>query len=358
METVLTLSSIAKIFDGKQVIRDLSLDLNKGEIGCLLGPSGCGKTTVLRSIAGFETLDDGEIIINTKIVSTREGGLAPEKRRIGMVFQDYALFPHISVQDNVKFGLSRLPDSGQAKIAGELLELVGLADYRDNFPHELSGGQQQRVALARALAPRPDLLLLDEPFSNLDITLRERLSVEVRDILKNYGISAIMVTHNQYEAFAMADVIGVMHAGKLEQWDTAYNLYHRPNSRVVADFIGEGVLLSGKVTGETQVKTALGTLNGQFIYPCRNGCPAHVLIRPEDIVHNHESSYKARILKKNFRGAGILYTLLLPSNEKVLALVPSHHNHRVGQDIGIIPEVDEIILFEAEKSNLRPINHF
>jgi iron(III) transport system ATP-binding protein len=348
METVLELRNIAKSFDAKQVIQNLSLALNKGHIGCLLGPSGCGKTTALRIIAGFETPDAGEVTINDRIVSKVNGGLPPEKRRIGMVFQDFALFPHLSVQANIQFGLKRLPETEQTKIAHELLELVGLEDCGNSFPHELSGGQQQRIALARALAPRPDLLLMDEPFSNLDVMLRERLSMEVRDILRNYGISAILVTHNQYEAFAMADVIGVMHGGKLAQWDTAYNLYHRPASRVVADFIGEGVLLSGRVTGETQVDTALGTLKGRFTYPCRNGCPAHVLIRPEDIVHNHDSSYTARILKKNFRGASILYTLQLPSNEKVLALVPSHHNHRVGQDIGIVPEVDDIILFEQK----------
>ena len=195
---------------------------------------------------------------------------------------------------------------------------------------------------------RPEILLMDEPFSNLDVTLRERLSMEVRDILKAYGISAIMVTHNQHEAFAIADVIGVMQDGNLEQWDSAYNLYHRPTSRFVADFVGEGVLLPGKVTGDRQVETGLGTLEGPFTYPCQNGCPAHVLIRPEDIVHDHNSNFKAHIIKKNFRGPNILYTLRLPSNDKVHALVPSHHNHQEGQEIGIIPQVDEIILFEHQ----------
>ena len=166
--------------------------------------------------------------------------------------------------------------------------------------------------------------------------------------MRENDIAAILVTHNQNEAFAMADVIGVMHAGRLEQWDTAYQLYHRPASRFVADFIGEGVLLPGRVTGDTEVDTGLGRLKGRFAYPCSNGCPAYVLIRPEDVVHDHSSRFKARILKKSFRGPNIMYTLLLPSNDTVLALVPSHHNHRVGQQIGIVQQVEDIVLFQHQ----------
>jgi iron(III) transport system ATP-binding protein len=192
----------------------------------------------------------------------------------------------------------------------------------------------------------PELLLLDEPFSNLDVTLRERLSAEVRDILKNYGITALMVTHNQHEAFAIADEIGVIHAGRVLQWDTGYNLYHRPVGTFEADFVGEGVLLPGRVLDERRVKTALGTLEGEFTYSCRNGCPADVLIRPEDIVHDDASPFKAKILEKTFRGPNILYTLLLPNDDVVLALVPSYCQNEVGQSIGIKPQVDDIILFE------------
>ena len=346
METVLEIESIAKAFDEKPVLKDISFSLEKGSIGCLLGPSGCGKTTALRIIAGFECPDRGEIQINRQTVAKSGYFLPPEKRKIGMVFQDYALFPHLSVFDNIGFGLRKLSNGDKKNRIDEMLELVGLTEAYNQFPHELSGGQQQRVALARALAPQPELLLMDEPFSNLDVSLRERLSMEVRDILKASNMSALIVTHNQQEAFAMADVIGVLNNGRLQQWDTAYNLYHRPANRVVADFVGEGVLLRGKVTGRDQVDTGLGILTGPFSYPCRNGCPAHVLIRPEDIVHDHNSRFKARIIKKTFRGANILYTLELPSTEKVMALVPSHHNHTLGQEIGILPKVDEIILFD------------
>lgn len=347
MENALELISVSKNYDAKRVINALSLELEKGEIGCLLGESGCGKTTVLRCIAGFEKIESGTIRINGAMVSSHNHCLPPEARGLGMVFQDYALFPHLSVAENVVFGLGKLPKLKKRDRVMEMLDLVGLTADAKKYPHALSGGQQQRVALARALAPNPDLLLMDEPFSNLDIALRERLCIDVRRILKMLGISGMLVTHNQHEAFAMADVIGVMRNGALGQWDTAYNLYHRPKSKYVADFVGEGTLIKGQVTSYDEVRTQLGTLKGRFSYPCRDGCPADVLIRPDDIVHDDDSPFKAKILRKKFRGADILYTLQLENDDEVLALVSSHHNHAVGNAIGIRPQVDEIVLFEA-----------
>ena len=346
MDNILEVANISKDYNGKCVVSTLSFNLRKGSTGCLLGESGCGKTTVLRCIAGFENLQSGNIFIDGKLMSSHNNCIPPEARRLGMVFQDYALFPHLSLRNNITFGLERMSRPGQSKRVMEMLDLVGLVEDADKYPHELSGGQQQRVALARALAPNPDLLLMDEPFSNLDISLRERLSLEVGRILKELGTSALLVTHNQHEAFAMADSIGVMRDGSIEQWDTAYKLYHRPKSQYVANFVGEGVLIHGHVTAENEVQTVLGTLRGHFSYPCRNGCPANVLIRPEDIVHDVDSPFKAKILRKDFRGASILYTLRLRDSENVLALVSSHHNHTIGQEIGIRPQVDELILFE------------
>lgn len=221
----------------KEVVRDLSLTLEHGHIGCLLGASGCGKTTILRAIAGFEPVRAGAIALDGKTLSSADVQQPPERRGVGMMFQDYALFPHLSVEDNIGFGLRKLDRAARRARVAELLALVGLESAATSYPHELSGGQQQRVALARALAPEPDLLLLDEPFSNLDVDTRERLAFEVRDILKQTGHTAILVTHNQAEAFAIADRIGVMDKGAVVQWDTPYNLHHHPADQFVADFI-------------------------------------------------------------------------------------------------------------------------
>jgi iron(III) transport system ATP-binding protein len=251
----LVLNAVSQAYGVRQIISDLSFQLARGDIGCLLGPSGCGKTTALRCIAGFEPVQSGEIRIAGDVVSRPGTLLAAEKRRIGMVFQDYALFAHLTVAGNVGFGLTdRHQPAGKARV-DELLALVGLAAHAQKYPHQLSGGQQQRVALARALAPRPRLILMDEPFSNLDVELRERLSIEVRDILKREATTALIVTHDQNEAFSLADWVGVMHQGCIQQWDTPYNLYHQPANRFVADFVGQGAMLTGDVLSSQQVRT-------------------------------------------------------------------------------------------------------
>jgi len=352
VEPILALNDVHHSYGNVQVVRGLCFSLHRGAIGCLLGPSGCGKTTVLRCIAGFEAIREGEIRLNGQLVSSSAALVAPEQRRIGMVFQDYALFPHLSVARNVAFGLHALSESERTRRAGECIEAVGLTGLAGKYPHELSGGQQQRVALARALAPRPDLLLLDEPFSNLDVNLRERLGQEVRDIIKQFNITAVLVTHDQHEAFAIADEIGIMYQGEIQQWDSAYNLYHRPANRFIADFIGQGVLIPGSVISSRQVRIELGTLNGEIPAMCSIGCDAcsrgcnvDVLLRPDDVVHDDASDLKAAVLHKAFRGAEILYTLQLDSGRNVLALVPSHHNHAIGEKIGIRLDVNHVVTF-------------
>lgn len=349
----LELSGIVQRYGKHTVVDGVNFRLEGGSIACLLGPSGCGKTTLLRCIAGFEDISGGEISLRGEVVSRAGQRVAPEKRRIGMVFQDYALFPHLSVEENVAFGLGRKPAEDAHLRVRQLLATVGLHGQGNKYPHELSGGQQQRVALARALAPRPELILLDEPFSNLDVGLRERLSVEVRDILKREGSTAIMVTHDQNEAFAMADEIGIMHDGRIQQWDVPYNLYHRPANRFVADFIGQGVLLPGVVAGGTNVEMELGQLVSDVAVECSetcancgDGCEVDVLLRPDDIVHDDRSPLQAEVLHKAFRGADILYSLRLKSGAEVLSLVPSHHNHAIGEKIGIRLDADHVIAFK------------
>ena len=334
-----------------EIVHGLSFSLNRGDIACLLGPSGCGKTTVLRAIAGFEPVTGGRIELGGREISRKGHTAAPETRQVGVVFQDYALFPHLTVAGNVGFGLRRLDAAARRARVDELLDLVGLGAQADKYPHELSGGQQQRIALARALAPRPDLLLLDEPFSNLDVDLRERLALEVRDILKELGTTAVLVTHDQHEAFAIADQIGVMHEGLIVQWDNAYNLYHRPADRFVADFIGQGVFTPGTVDLQNQrVRIELGSLPlWRGVDVCatdeRDAGVVDVLLRADDVIHDDASPMRAEVVRKAFRGAEFLYTLKLPSGQTLLALVPSHHDHAIGEKIGIRLGADHVVTF-------------
>lgn len=345
MQTKLQVNNIDVGYGNIQVIDQLSFNLSDGRIGCLLGPSGCGKTTVLRTIAGFEQPSSGEVSIDGVIVSDRKRNQPPEKRQIGMVFQDFALFPNMTVGDNIRFGIKKWSQKKQQERVMELLSMIGMPASERAYPHQLSGGQQQRVALARAMAPKPSILLLDEPFSSMDIELREQLAREVRHILKQEKITAILVTHDQHEAFAMADEICVMHEGQIQQHDSAYKLYHEPVNRFVADFIGEGVIVPGMVVGVNTVNTELGNIHGMAPTGCKPGCPVDVLIRPDDIVHDDESNETAVVIERAFRGSDFLYTLRMPSGIEVLSLVPSHHDHKINETIGIRLEFDHLVIF-------------
>jgi iron(III) transport system ATP-binding protein len=284
----LALDGLRLGYGSKTVVEHLALHLPQGSIGCLLGPSGCGKTTVLRAVAGFEPVLGGEIRLDGQLVS------AP---------------------------------------------------------------QQQRVALARALAPSPRLMLLDEPFSSLDIELRERLGAELRSLLKAAGTTALLVTHDQHEAFAIADEIGVMHQGRIQQWASAYQLYHEPANRFVADFVGQGAFLPGEVlAGHHHVRTELGVAHSDQPIHCTEhgdlcgaGCAVDVLLRPDDVVHDDDAPTRARVVHKAFRGAEFLYTLALDSGAQVLSLVPSHHNHAIGEAIGIRLELAHVVAYQRER---------
>ena len=342
---ILNVADLYLSFGRTAVLQGFGFDLAAGEIACLLGHSGCGKTTALRAVAGFEQPERGRIALQGRTLSDGRLFVPPHLRRIGMVFQDYALFPHLNVADNIAFGLSgRSAEARKARVA-ELLALIGLPDYGGHYPHQLSGGQQQRVALARALAPKPELVLLDEPFSNLDADLRTRLSKEVRSLLKQENTSALLVTHDQQAAFAMADTIGIIADGRLQQWDPPYHLYHNPATPAIAGFIGQGVLLRGQMSGSHCVRLALGEFCGVVPHHCQSCREVDVLLRPDDVVHDDNSPVSAEVLDKDFKGSYFIYTLKLDSGETVLAHVPSHHNHPIGSRIGIRLELEHLIAF-------------
>nr|WP_289056586.1 ABC transporter ATP-binding protein [uncultured Psychrobacter sp.] len=353
-------------YDDTIVVDGLSLTLQQGEIGCFLGYSGCGKTTALRAIAGLEQSRGGSIYLSNQRLTDKRArksfAVAPAKRGMGMVFQDYALFGHLSVAKNIAFGLNKWSTADKKARVAEMLNLVDLTEHADKRPNELSGGQQQRVALARALAPKPKLLLLDEPFSNLDVVLRESLAMSVRDILKRTNTTAILVTHDQNEAFAIADKVGVMHQGKLVQWATPSELYHEPVSPFVAEFVGEGAMIDG-IIKEGHVETALGDIYRrmevydeagypqycEYDYP--NGTPIKVLVRPDDIIHDDDSTQTALVVGRVFRGANYLYRLQLDDGQTVLSLVASHHNHEIGSHIGILPILEHVVVFDETDVN-------
>ncbi len=328
-------------------VRQVSLGLRPGEIGVLMGPSGCGKTTLLRALAGLETVTGGHITVAGETVSGPGVHVAPEHRRMGMVFQDYALFPHLDVARNVGFGLAHLAAPERAERVTEVLELVGLTHLHSRYPHGLSGGQQQRVALARALAPRPRLLLLDEPFSNLDVGLREQLAHDVRAILKASGTTALLVTHDQQEAYAVGDVMGVMHEGQLHQWDTGRALYHRPATRFVAGFVGKAVLLPGRAHGDgaqLMVETPLGSAlaDGTATGEC------DVLLRVDDLEHDEHSSCTGTIERMVFRGADSLCTVRLESGAAVIVRLPCDQPQDVGDRLGVRIRSDKLLTFARE----------
>lgn len=347
MSVLLELKDVHTGYLDSPVVRGLSMHVNRGGIVCLLGPSGCGKTTVLRSIAGFQGISQGAIQLLGRIVSRPGLTVPPEKRQLGMVFQDYALFPHLTVSRNIGFGVRKASSNEKGRITRELLTVMGLETLGDRYPHELSGGQQQRVALARALAPRPDIVLLDEPFSNLDVELRERLSAEVREILNNLGITAVLVTHDQHEAFAFADQMGVMHGGRILQWDSAYNLYHEPADRFVADFIGKGVFVEGTLLAPDTVQTELGIIKANRAYKWPRGSQVDILLRPDDILPDAKGTLCARVETKAFKGAEILYALKLDTGSVVLSLFPSHLDYAVGEHVGIRVAADHLVAFRS-----------
>jgi iron(III) transport system ATP-binding protein len=314
-------------------VERLDMSVEQGQVLAVVGPSGCGKTTALRLIAGFEAPDAGTVEIGGRIVAGPGTHLAPEKRQVGMVFQEYALFPHLSVLENIGYGVPRGP--GRAERAAEVMSLTGLGGLEKRMPHQLSGGQQQRVALARALAPRPEVLLLDEPFSNLDAVLRTQVRQETRDILKASGITAVFVTHSREEAIVMGDAIAVMNHGRWEQVDTPQGIFHMPATRFVATFMGTADFLPARRSDGTLV-TELGPT------PVPDGLPdddrhLDVMVRPDDVTIRHSESGSGVIVERTFQGAFYMYRVALPSGAVVHSQQPHTEEHAVGArvDVGL-----------------------
>lgn len=351
----LEVNRVDHAYPGRAVgLGGVSLRVEPGQIGCLMGPSGAGKSTVLSCIAGLEPIRAGEIRLGGRRLSAPGFSIAPEKRRVGMVFQDFALFPHMTVAENVRFGAGGGSDADS--LCDELCELCGIKSLAGAYPHELSGGEQQRAALARALASKPEALLLDEPFSRLDEALRERLARQVRDILKSRNLTALMVTHNQHEAFLLADVGGVINQGVVCQWDEIYALYRRPQCAFVAEFVGDGALLRGRLTAGGGVEMEMGVLPGAGDAPgaflLAPGDTVQVLLRPDDIHLAGENGDKeegvpARVEERAFRGPSTLYALRLESGGRVYSQWPSRFNFHPGDPVSVRAEVKDLVLFPA-----------
>lgn len=323
---VLELDGIEKSYDGTPVIRDLSLTVRDGELLTLLGPSGCGKTTTLRLIAGLERPDGGVVRLDGDDVSGN-GFVPAEQRDVGVVFQEFALFPHLSARENIAFGIQEWDEDDRERRIDDLLELVGLSDHGDKSPEELSGGQQQRVALARSLAPKPQLLLLDEPFSNLDVDLRVEMREEVREILKEAGVTAVSVTHDQEEAMSISDRVAVMSEGGIEQIGTPEEVFQQPESRFVAGFLGHASFVAGQVRDDC-VETGVGCIPLDQIHgltDAYHGSEIDLMVRPDDVRARRVDPVEANgeVVHRRYLGPTVLYRVEIDSGDVVGCM----HNH-------------------------------
>ena len=338
--------------NNKTKVRNVTFSIeNQGDVICLLGPSGIGKTTILRTIAGLEKIKKGSIILNGKTLSSEEINLEPEDRNISLAFQDNSLFPHYTVEKNILLGSERNKEKKDKKISlDEIVELLDISKILNKYPHEISAGEAQRASLARSLIMQPDLLLLDEPLSNVDQSFKEEIQVRLKKILNKLKITTIIVTHDSYEAFYLGSKCGIILNQELKQFDDPYKVYHLPNSIEVVNFLNRGILVPAKVTGKNTLENwDLGTIEGNFIKEYPEGANVQLLLQPEDLEHDDTSNLKLEVVDRKFRGTNFIYTLRAPSNTLIPVFVHSHHihQHEVDEKFGIKRpiHIDHIVCF-------------
>ena len=347
----LEIDNVTFVASEKNKVNNVSLVIeNQGDIVCLLGPSGIGKTTILRTIAGLEKINSGNIRLKNKLLSSKDTHVEPEDRNISMAFQDNSLFPHYNVLENIRFGAERNKKKKKGLNINEIIKFLHIDHVIDKFPHQISSGEAQRASLARSLLSNPDLLLLDEPLSNVDQSFKEEIQVKLKQILTEQKITTIIVTHDSYEAFYLGTKCGIILDQQLKQFDDPYNVYHFPNSIEVVNFLNRGILIPAKVTGENSLEsTDLGTITGDFIKHYPKGSEVQLLLQPEDLEHDDQSKLKLEVVDRKFRGTNFIYTLKTPSNKLIPVFVHSHHihQHEVDEKFGIKRpiNIDHIVCF-------------
>ena len=335
---------------GRNKVNNVSLKIeNEGDIVCLLGPSGIGKTTILRTIAGLEKINEGKINLKGRTLSSENIHVEPENRNIALSFQENSLFPHYNIEKNINLGSDRVKDDKKIQTK-EVINFLNLNKILNKFPHEISAGEAQRASLARSLVSQPDLLMLDEPLSNVDQSFKEEIQVELKQILTNSKITTIIVTHDSYEAFYLGSKCGIILDGELKQYDDPYNVYHLPNSVEVVNFLNRGILIPAEVTSPKSLENEdLGTITGNFARPFPIGSKVKLLIQPEDLQHDDASNLKLEVVDRKFRGSNFIYTLKTSSNKLIPVFVHSHHihQHEVDEKFGIKRpiHIDHIVCF-------------
>ena len=348
----LEIKNVDFVIGGQIKVKNASFEIeNEGETLCILGPSGIGKTTILRTIAGLETIDKGTIQLKGKILSSKKENIEPEHRNISLAFQDNSLFPHYSVEKNILIGAKKNKEKKKKKISfKEIIKLLDISKILNKYPHEISSGEAQRTSLARSLLTQPDLLLLDEPLSNVDQSFKEEIQVRLKKILSRLKITTIIVTHDSYEAFYLGNKCAIILDGQVKQFDDPYNVYHFPNSVEVVNFLNRGILIPAEVTSpKSLINEDLGTITGNFIRPFAIGSKVELLIQPEDLQHDDSSNLKLEVVDRKFRGSNFIYTLKTLSNKLIPVFVHSHHihQHKVDDKFGIKRpiNIDHIVCF-------------